>query len=69
MSLQAQRRFCNLFIITCSIGVDVSKKSTASSIPSDIREDKRLVDCVLLPGHAENQQQYKDLGSKPAEKK
>lgn len=34
MSLQAYGRFRNIFIITCSIGVSVSKKSTAPSIPS-----------------------------------
>lgn len=43
MSLQAYRWFCNLFIITCNTRVHVSKKSTALSIPFDIREDKRLM--------------------------
>lgn len=55
MSLKAYKLFCNLFIIGYSIRLDVSKKSTASSILCDIGEDKRLIDFVLFLGYVENQ--------------
>ena len=60
--------FAILFIISCIIELDVSKKSTASSTPFDRGEDETLIDCMLFLGHAENQWSYKDLGSKSIEK-
>lgn len=39
MNLKPHRLFGNLFMMSCSISLNVSKKSTASSTPSDIGEE------------------------------